>query len=939
MNRLFILFGLTYCFQWCQAQTPATERIQSIEKILKQPSPLDGIQFRNIGPTVMSGRVTDLDVNPENPHEFYVAYASGGLWYTNTNGLTLQPVFDQEAALTIGDVAVDWKRGVLWVGTGEVNSSRSSYAGTGVYKSTDQGRTWLHMGLEESHHIGRIVLHPSNPNIAWVAVLGHLYTANPERGLYKTTDGGQHWNQTLFINDTTGCVDLILDPMHPEILYASSWTRTRKAWNFNGCGSGSAIYKSQDGGEHWIQLSGADSGFPQNDGIGRIGLAICQKDPQVLYALLDNNNHRPKEINANKDLDARELKKMSRDEFLKLDEKKLDRFLRQNDYPEKYTASGVKQAVRNNEYTVAAVADWYLSDADASLFDTPVFGAELYRSRDAGKTWMKTHDKPMDGMYFTYGYYFGTVAVSPKNPEEVWIAGYPLAHSTDGGKQFQLMDGDNCHPDYHRIWIHPNDANYLIVGNDGGVNITYDAGKHWYKANNPAVGQFYAIQTDDAKPYNVYGGLQDNGTWTGPSTHEENNGWHQSGAYPYKELGGGDGMQVEVDRRNNNTVYFGYQFGNYFRADKTTGLAEPVKPIHDIGQKAYRFNWQTPIHLSRHQQDIFYLGSNYFHRSLEQGNHPQTQQPELAPTPFKGNVPYGTLTSIAESPKQIGLLYAGSDNGLIHLSKDLGMTWTRISNQLPQGLWVSRLVASQHKISRVYATLNGYRQDDFNPYVFVSDDYGRNWQRITKGLPMEPVNVLREDPANEKILYVGTDNGLYVSFDGGMEFIPWRGSLPRVAIHDLNIQERESEIILGTHGRSLYRCQLEEIRAYPGIRQKDLYLFTMDSIRYNSKWGLQDNALHEMTTDSVLVRYYVKDAGNVNVQLLNAKNVVFRNFNLQARQGFNQYFLHTVWDAPGTTTTAPTNKPLVLQPGRYTLLITTASGTKEKVNLSVYKKD
>jgi hypothetical protein len=941
-NRL-LTFTFTLFSFFSLAQTPGTQRIESYQLLKVNPSPLQGLPFTNIGPTVMSGRVTDLEVNPQNPHEFFVAYASGGVFYSNNNGLTLTPVFDQEAALTIGDMAMDWKNNLLWVGTGEVNSSRSSYAGTGLYQSADRGKTWKYLGLEESHHIGKIVLNPRNSAEAWVAVLGHLYTSNPERGIYKTSDGGKTWKQTLFVNDTTGCVDLIIHPGKPEILYAASWTRTRKAWHFNGCGLGSGIYQSTDGGENWKKITNGQNGFPENEGVGRIGLAICEKNPMQLYAVMDNNNHQDKPKDSEQKLDARELQKMSRENFLKIDDKKLESFLRDKGYPEQYTAESVKESIRKKEYTVADVADWYLSDADASLFDTPVYGAELYRSQDGGKTWTKTHDKPLEGVHFTYGYYFGTVAVSAQNPEKVLIAGYPLIQSTDGGKSFKQIDGDNCHPDYHRIWINPTDDQHMITGNDGGVNITYDGGQHWYKANNPAVGQFYAIQTDENKPYRVYGGLQDNGTWVGPSNHQENTGWHQSGAYAYKELGGGDGMQVEVDTRDNNTIYLGYQFGNYMRLNKTGNEYVDVKPVHQIGQKAYRFNWQTPIHLSRHQQDVFYLGSNQFHRSLQKGEKPESLSQDLAPTKLKGNVPYGTLSSISESPLQFGLIYVGSDNGFIHLSKDLGYTWTKISNALPQDLWVSRVIASKHKISRVYATLNGYRRDDFRPYVFRSDDYGRNWKDLSATLPHEPVNVIREDPANEQILYVGTDNGLYVSFDGGTTFMAWAGQLPRVAIHDLRIHEGSSEIILGTHGRSLYKSSLNTLRKYPEIQHKELYVFTVDSVRYRETWGKQFSAYQAAQEDSIQITYFVAEKTTVTMRLLNTKNKVLKTMSLQAEKGFNQ--INLPLDIPessahflGDKVKAGENGKYYLLPADYRIEFENKVGKKESILIRLFSK-
>lgn len=932
------LFQLNMMF----AQTSGFQRLSSFQKITSESSPLKNIAFRNIGPTIMSGRVTDIEVNPENTNEFYVAYASGGVWHTTNNGQSFTPIFDQQATITTGDMAMNWQTQTLWVGTGEVNSSRSSYAGTGIYKTSDTGKTWQHMGLEESHHIGRIVLHPSNPDIAWVAVLGHLYTKNNERGIYKTTDGGLTWNQTLNINDSTGCVDLQPDPSTPEILYATSWSRTRTAWNFNGSGEGSGIYKSTDGGMHWTLITTGKNGFPQGQGIGRIGISICKKNPSVLYAILDNQNNQA-EDKEEKKLNAKDIEKMSTDNYLKLENKKLDEYLRSNGYPEKYTAEKTKEAVKNKTYSVKDIADWKLADADANLFNTPVIGAELYRSDDAGKTWHKTHQDILEGVVFTYGYYFGTVSVSPTNPDKVYIAGYPVLLSNDAGKTFKQIDGENCHPDYHRIWINPKDDHHIITGNDGGINISYDSGEHWIKANNPAVGQFYAVTVDDATPYNVYGGLQDNGTWTASSETVESTAWHQSGQYPYKNIGDGDGMQVQVDTRDNTTVYVGYQFGNYYRSNKLTGESSDVKPIHDIGQKPYRFNWQTPILLSKHLQDIFYIGSNCLHRSLHRGDEIETISHDLTANSKKGNVPYGTLTTISESPKKFGLMYTGSDDGFIYCTKDVGTSWTKISNSLPQNLWVSRVVASAYAEPRVYTTLNGYRNDDFTAYVFCSEDYGKSWKQLGKNLPAEPVNVIREDPKDSSILYIGTDNGLYVSFDRGINFIRWEGSLPRVAVHDIAIQSKANEIVLGTHGRSIYISTLDLIQQYPSVKNKELVLLAVKEVTYNEHLGRKSAVYEVPGSMPVPISYFTKDSGLHTIRILNKKNVVIQSFTQQASFGFNTASYDMTVKEDKIKQFSPILKKaddgkFYLVPGTYKIELENSKGLKQQTDLIVKEK-
>lgn len=796
--------------------TAAADRLKTIEqrKMMENKSMLKDIKFRNIGPTIMGGRVVDLDVNPEDPTEFYIAYASGGLWYTTNNGQSFVPVFDSQDILTLGDVAVNWKTHTIWLGTGEVNSSRSSYAGIGIYKSTNNGKSWEYLGLPESHHIGKIQLHPTDNNTAWVAVLGHLYSPNKERGVYKTTDAGKTWKQTLYVDDNTGAIDLDLNPTNPDEVYAAMWYRTRSAWNFEESGKTSGIYKSTDGGNTWQAASKEGSGFPTGEGVGRIGIAVYPKNPNIVYAIVDNQTHKPDTSTASKadtSYKLTDFKTQTKESFAALDDKKLEQFLRRNRLPAKYTATVVKDLVKTEKVKPTAVFD-YLNVNDGFV-NTGIYGCQVFRSDDAGKTWKKTHDKEI-GIYSTYGYYFGKVYVSPYNENKVIIFGVPLQMSLDGGKTFKNIDKGNVHSDHHAIWINPKRDSHIINGNDGGANITYDDGETWFKINTPPVGQYYSVTTDDAKPYNVYGGLQDNNVWYGPSTNKEDIGWIDNGEYAYKSLVGGDGMQVQVDTRDNATTYAGSQFGAYQRLNRITkGDRKSIRPSHDLGETPLRFNWETPILLSKHNQDVFYYGTNRFHRSLNKGDNMEALSGDLTNGKKEGDVPFGTLTSIAESPFKFGLLYVGSDDGNIHISKDGGYTWKKISNNLPQGLWVSHITASQHVEGRVYVSFNGYRNDHFLPYLFVSNDYGETWKAIGKDLPFEPLNVVREDPKYDSLLYVGSDGGLYVSIDAGNSFMSWNSGLPKsVPIHDIAIQQRENEIILGTHGRSLYISKLDNVQ-------------------------------------------------------------------------------------------------------------------------------
>ncbi len=875
-----------------QKPTPADIRFEGFEqhKLLKQNSLLQPLKPENIGPSVFSGRVADVDVDPADPTRMYVAYASGGLWYSENNGTTFKPVFDQEASITIGDIAVDWRRGVLWVGTGECNSSRSSYAGTGVYRSADGGKTWEWRGLPESHHISRIVLHPTDPEVLWVAVLGHLYSPNAERGVYRSTNGGLSWTRTLFVDNQSGAIDLCLDPASPNTVYAATWQRERKAWDFSGAGAGSAIWKSTDGGGTWGRISTPESGFPTGENIGRIGLCAGAKDGKtVLYACVDNQNPKPKKDEPEEDvLTKDQLREISAEDFLKRSEDQLAAFLKTNNFPEKYTAKKVKSLVEKGKITPQTLVE-YLEDANAKLFDVDYIGAEVYRSEDGGQTWQRSHEEPLERMNFTYGYYFSNIRCLPDNPDKVYLLGFLILSSEDGGQNWKNINGDNVHVDHHALWLNPNRPGYLVNGNDGGLNISWDDGASWIKCNNPPVGQFYAIAVDEDKPYNVYGGTQDNGVWVGPSNYEASSRWHGSGQYPYKSLLGGDGMQVAIDTRNNNTVYTGFQFGFYFRIDKNTGRSKPITPKHDLGERPLRFNWQTPIHLSNHQQDVLYLGAHRLYRSFNRGDDWEAISGDLTHGGKPGNVPYGTLTSIHESPLKFGLLYTGSDDGLIHVSRDGGETWKRISDSLPQNRWVSRVIASAHEKSRVYASLNGYRWDDFMPYLYVSEDYGATWQPLDSDLPVAPVNVVREDPANPDVLYVGTDLGLYVSVDRGQHFQAVDSGFPNVPVHDLAVQAQAKELLVGTHGRSIYKMNIAGVEALtPEVLASTIHLFELPKTRFSRNWGVK-RAYTELKDPELPVHFYTASAGTAAWTVKTKDGLLLNNGQADCVKGLNSF--------------------------------------------------
>jgi photosystem II stability/assembly factor-like uncharacterized protein len=568
-----------------------------VQSTIAQNSLFNQVEAKNIGPTIMSGRVVDLAVNPKNPTEFYVAYATGGLWYTNNNGTSFTPVMDSAETVNCGSVTVDWNSGTILVGTGEVNASRSSYAGVGVLKSSDKGKTWENLGLKDSHHISRIWVNPSNLNEIVVAAVGHLYTTNKERGIYKSTDGGKSWKQTLFVAEDTGIIDLAVSKNNPKVMFAASWQKDRKAWHFDGDGEKSGIYKSEDGGTSWQLVTTKESGFPANEGVGRIGLAMFNEN--VIYAVLDNQNKRPKVASKNK---LTTMLSTPGADFMEISNKELNIALKESGFRDKYRAENIKNWVADNNMEPKEVLA-VLSDANKALFETEVIGCEVYKSEDGGKSWKKTNQNYIDDMFYTYGYYFANISVDEKNQNRVYIGGVPLLFSEDGGKTFTAISKENVHADHHVTWVNPENPNHIINGNDGGVNISYDNGAHWIKCNNEAVSQFYAVNVDYQENYNVYGGMQDNGVWFGPNNYSHNVAWHQEGKYPYQELMGGDGMQTQIDSRNPNVVFTGYQFGNYYRINQKEGssitlrqeLQKEKNRIVSIGKHQFCYHRTTKI--------------------------------------------------------------------------------------------------------------------------------------------------------------------------------------------------------------------------------------------------------------------------------------------------------------------------------------------------------
>lgn len=892
MIRFFILSQLLFIVSIFNsvAQVKATTELELKryleEKLeMKNTSLLKNLSAKNIGPSIMSGRVTAIDVNPQSTKEFYVAYATGGLWYTNNNGTSFEPVMDNAETINIGDIEVDWKNDVIWIGTGEHNSSRSSYSGTGILKSNDRGKTWTNSGLNDSHHIGKIVINPQNTKEIIVGSTGHLYSNSKQRGVFKSTDNGATWTNTLFIDDSTGVIDIKISPDNPNIIFASSWEKDRKAWDFVENGNESAIYKSIDFGNSWVRITNENSGFPSNSGVGRIGLSVFNQN--IIYAVVDNQNRRPKNKEVEVDLKKEIFKNLTKEEFLKIDNSKLNSFLTTNKFEKKYNAKSIKDLVSKEEIKPSDLFT-YLNEANAELFDTPVIGAEIYKSTDGGNSWKKTNQDFINDTYYSYGYYFGEITVDPSNENIIYVMGVPLLKSTDSGKTFNAINKENVHADHHVLWVNPNDSNHILNGNDGGINMSFDGGAHWQKLNQPKVGQFYTVNVDLKTPYNVYGGLQDNGVWMAKHNTIENKAWEQNGKHPWTSIMGGDGMQIQIDNRNPSKIITGYQFGNYYRLDLDKKKRTSIKPKHKLGEAPLRFNWQTPVLLSPHNQDILYLGSNKLHRSFDQGDHWETISNDLTKDSLKGNVPYGTISCISESPLKFGVIVTGTDDGLIHLTKDSGVSWKEISSSLPKDLWVSKVIASKHKTSRIYACLNGYRWDHFESYIYVSEDYGKTWNRINNNLPNAPVNTVIEDTIDESLLFCGTDNGLYASFNFGQNWHSIDHKMPNVAVHDLVIQPVEKDLIIATHGRSIYKLNISALQNFD-TNQKREKIFKINPVRHSKNWGNSWSQWQKPNTPEVnFIVYSPKDQTlDFKVTEENKKGTLF-NFTQTVYKGFNQ---------------------------------------------------
>lgn len=731
-----------------------------------------------LGPTNVSGRSTDTAVADKNGRRrIYAAYATSGLWKTDDNGKTWQPIFDDMPSTSIGDVAVAPSNpDVVWVGTGEANIFRASMAGVGIYKSTDAGRTWQHMGLTDTQTIGRIIVHPTNPDIVYVAASGHEWTDNEMRGVFKTTNGGRTWTKVYYKSPRTGAIDLAMDPRNPDVLYASMWQRIRRKWSDPRVESGyneGGVIKTTDGGRTWTDAS---QGLPAPEFRGRIGIDISRSNPDTLYALVDNY-----EI-------GRQARPGQRDAYGR---------------PMPEGQGFIK-------------------------------GADVYRSDDGGKTWRQTsrQDQAMinylnDRQSGTYGWVFGQIRIDPTNVDRIWILGVPLSVSTDGGRTFAGFGGTSTsnvdgrstggvHGDHHGLWIDPANPNIIYNNNDGGFYMTADGGKTWTFAESAAGAQFYNVELDTSSPPWAYGSIQDHGSRRGRIDLGKGRG--AVPAVAFENAPGGEGSNHAIDPANPNIVYSHGFYGNFSRTDlgaapeagrgRGRGASAPIQPTDPTAE--LRAQWMAPFIISPHDNSIVYAGYQFLFRSNNRGDAWEKISPDLTDNNSAqmgqnpSAIPYQSIVVIAESPRKKGLLYVGSDDGRLHMTLDEGKEWSDLTAKLPVRRWISRLVASEHAEGTVYVTQRGREDDDFAAYVYKSTDSGRTFTSIVSNLPAGPVNVIREDPRNPNVLYLGTDFGAFVSTNGGARWQVLGTGLPSVQVSDLQFHKRDQIIVISTYGRGMW---------------------------------------------------------------------------------------------------------------------------------------
>ncbi len=852
----------------------------------------------------MSGRIVDLAIVERDPSVFYIASSTGGVWKTTTGGILWDPIFESEGTHSVGDIAVHQRdTSIVWVGTGERASRQSSSWGDGVYKSIDGGESFTHMGLPDSKHIGRIRMHPENPDIVFVAAMGHLWGPNEERGLYRTTNGGRDWEAVLQVDENTGAVDVAIDPRNPEIMYAATYQRRRRPWGFHGGGMGSALWKSTDGGSTWISLtnSGLNNGLPAGD-IGRIGIDIYRADPRIVYV-------------------------------------------------------SVEQGERFNASTAYEQRE-----------------AGIYRSEDSGESWEFMSDwnpRPM---------YASQITVDPNDDQRIYMVN-SYSFSDDGGRTF-TSPRQSLHGDDRLVWVNPQNSHHVIKADDGGLGISWDRGLTWLYSTNLPVSQFYRVGVDNSTPYRVCGGLQDNGSWCGPSATYRSEGILNE---DWEKWGGGDGFRNVIDTTDNRTLYTESQYLGLSRVDLVTGESTNIRPGQPEGFIGARRNWTTwpdidgpeqrlgnamppgnwdgPFILSPHDTHTIYAGLNELFVSHDQGNNWRSlgeltsgqdrremrtmgELPDSFTLSLDDGIPYWpTLTEIAESPVTAGVLWIGTDDGTVRVSTDGGLLWTDVSRNipgLPELSWINGIEPSRVAAGRAYLVVNNYRNDDYDNYLWVTEDYGASWSRIDGGLPAERVaRTVREDLRNPDVLYLGTELGLFVSTDRGSSWDEIRGDMPTMAFNDLVIHPRENDLVLATHSRGIWILDdLNAIQQSAAMASDEVKLFApepADQIRYNSLRGHTGDMIFygDNPPRGAILDYHLPSASDVTITIRDVRGEeVARLADTRGQAGFNR----TSWNLSYSMGTAGEERrgpsgPLVI-PGAYTVRLV-AGGEVSEAPLTV----
>jgi photosystem II stability/assembly factor-like uncharacterized protein len=801
---------------------------------------LNHLSFRNVGPFRTAAWVTAVAI-PESPrhdhlYTMYAASRSGGVWKTTNGGTTWRNITDSVGIGATGAIALAPSNpSIVWIGTGDQANARSSYSGTGVYKSTDAGASWQFMGLPDSQHIARIVIHPANPDIVYVAAMGHLFSRNDERGVFRTRDGGRTWKKVLYLNDGVGAIDLVVNRRSPDTLYAAMYEKDRRPWELVESGPGSGIYRTDDGGETWKKLGG---GLPEAR-LGRIGLDIYQRNPQILYALVENHNPKP----GGEDRTADALNPL---------------------------AAGI-------------------------------IGNELYRTDDGGRSWRKVTDENVAGGKAPYS--FNQIRINPHDDRTVIVTSDSMYISRDGGRSWNTDFFRNVFGDFREMWWDPEDENRIVLGSDGGVSVSVDGGRTAKYFPNMGVGEVYAVGVDMDDPYNVYGGMQDHDSWKGPS----NAPMGRITLENWVTVGPGDGMYNVVDPTDSRWVYNTRELNQLGRMDQKTGVRTPIAPRRPADQPKLRYNWIAPIALSPHNPQILYAGAQVLFRSLDRGDTWEEISPDLTtndPQKVGRNVPFCTITSISESPVRAGTIWVGTDDGKVQLTTNHGGSWTDLTPALaaagaPADRWVSRVFASPYDPAVAFVAKNGFRNDDFAPYLYRTTDGGRTWTAIAANLPKAPINVVVQDRRNRNLLFVGNDVGVFVSIDGGGSWSRLQANLPTVPVQDLTVHPRENDLVLGTYGRAFWVgdiTPLQELSAE--VLAQPVYLFDIEPrARYGfstqgMNYHLFGDAYIEVPNEpeALVVNYYLgADApGEASVTVTDRDGKTVRQVKGPAKAGLNR---------------------------------------------------